>query len=582
MKIKSILYFCSFVACLTMNISCSDFFDQDSDHVIFADGDHLNNATDTIYSVTGILNKLQVISDRTILLGEARADLVDVTTATSSDLRNVALFNINDSNEYNSPKDYYSIINNCNYFLAKTDTALKNNRNETIFEKEYAAVKAIRAWTYLQLVLNYGKVPFVTDPILSEMDAAKEYPKADITTICNYFINDIAPYADVAKPNYGTIRNTDSRFFYFPINILLGDLNLWAGNYKAAALNYYKYISTRNGTNSSYPIGTDAAAWGKNVTKYIVPSDYSYNYSFREEAYYNNSELITMIPGDSIPMEGNYSQLRSIFNSNTSNNYKVSLTPSQEMYDISASQVYCNKSDKNDVTYVPGNLTNNYSGDLRFSNIFNQREGTYNKGNCSIQSLNKYSTRNVHIYRKTGVYLRMAEALNRAGMPKVAFAILSKGLNNQEIDSLKKDYPNDSTWLDQLNFPNSSYTLRMTNSNSYNTIGIHSRGSGWTEYNAYYVFPDDSTLNDNERLNYQVTKVEDMIIDENALEMGFEGTRFYDLMRVALRRNDPSYLADRIYKRKGSNAVSEMKGSVKKNLYDVSSWYLSWKGQIGF
>ena len=32
--------------------SCSDFFDQQSEHVIFTDVNHLDNATDTIYSVT--------------------------------------------------------------------------------------------------------------------------------------------------------------------------------------------------------------------------------------------------------------------------------------------------------------------------------------------------------------------------------------------------------------------------------------------------------------------------------------------------------------------------------------------------
>ena len=57
-------------------LSCSDFFDQDPDHIIFAEENHLSNATDTIYSVTGILNKLQAIGDRTVLLGEVRGDLV--------------------------------------------------------------------------------------------------------------------------------------------------------------------------------------------------------------------------------------------------------------------------------------------------------------------------------------------------------------------------------------------------------------------------------------------------------------------------------------------------------------------------
>ena len=176
--------------------SCADFFDQESEHVVFTDQDHLNNATDSIYSVIGILNKLQAIGDRTILLGEVRGDLVDLTTEANSDLRDMALFNMGDDNRYNNPTDYYAIINNCNYFIAKADTALKNNRNDYIFMKEFAAVKAIRAWTYLQLVLNYGSVPFVTEPILSKLEAEQNYPKYDLQAVCEYFINDLMPLTD--------------------------------------------------------------------------------------------------------------------------------------------------------------------------------------------------------------------------------------------------------------------------------------------------------------------------------------------------------------------------------------------------
>ena len=156
---------CAF--CLVCGFTaCSDFLDQESDQVIYADKDHLNNATDTLWSMAGIMNKMQVIADRTILLGEMRGDLVDITNNASADLRDVAFFNIGDDNVYNSPRDYYAVINNCNYFIANADTALRNNRNEYVFMKEYAAVKAFRAWTYLQMVLNYGSVPFVTEPIM--------------------------------------------------------------------------------------------------------------------------------------------------------------------------------------------------------------------------------------------------------------------------------------------------------------------------------------------------------------------------------------------------------------------------------
>ncbi|MDY5851043.1 MAG: RagB/SusD family nutrient uptake outer membrane protein, partial [Prevotella sp.] len=262
MKLKSIIAPSLILGSLMFAVtSCGDFFDQDSEQVIYADKGHLGNATDTIYSVTGILDKLQNLSDRTILLGELRGDLMDINSTTSSDLRDIALFQIGDSNVYNSPRDYYAVINNCNYFIAKVDTALKNNRNEYIFMREYAAVKAFRAWTYLQLVINYGRVPFVTEPILSKEEADRDHATKDIREVCDYLIADIAPYADIETPNYGEIRNTDSKLFYFPIYILLGDLNLWAGHYKEAAVAYYKYLSTRNGAESAYPTSINCSRW---------------------------------------------------------------------------------------------------------------------------------------------------------------------------------------------------------------------------------------------------------------------------------------------------------------------------------
>ena len=91
---------------------------------------------------------MQTIADRTILLGELRGDLVSVTDAADADLRNIANFNIGDDNKYNNPKDYYAIINNCNFYIAKADTTVKDNRGNSLFKREYAAIKAFRAWTY--------------------------------------------------------------------------------------------------------------------------------------------------------------------------------------------------------------------------------------------------------------------------------------------------------------------------------------------------------------------------------------------------------------------------------------------------
>lgn len=599
-------------------LSCSDFFDQDPDHIIFAEENHLINATDTIYSVTGILNKLQAIGDRTVLLGEVRGDLVDITSYANKDIRELAEFNISDDNAYNVPRDYYAVINNCNYFIEKVDTGMKNNRNEYLFMREYAAVKAIRAWTYLQLVLNYKEVPFVTEPILSKQDAEKDYPKYNLQAICEYFINDLAPLTERwgnEYPRYGTIRGNDSRLFYFPLNIVLGDLNLWLASetgskdtYREAAYRYYKYINERNGDKSSYPTGVNYYAWESGTSSWNSIYGRSSG-TLSSEGYGTNSEMITMIAGDSIPAEGNYSELRNLFNSNVDNNYHVSIIPSQSMFNLSESQKFCCvETNGTTAYYAPDNLTEHRTGDLRLYWYYSWGWATNRSTGERMETsyISKYESQNIHIYRRYMLYLRLAEALNGAGYPRAAFQILSTGINNEIKDDYVYPYysESDSIWLNRLDFDNERYevctALEFASSTAVqrasNTIGIHTHGSGWTPLNEYYKLPEAPmpdpvdedgdgipdepviiTKDTPELIKTQQEFVDSLLLNECGLELAFEGTRFYDIMRFALRQNNPEeFLANKVAARRG-----DIDGTLKNRLLNRRNWYLKWKGQIG-
>ena len=610
--------------------SCADFFDQSSEHVVFADDDHLNQATDSLFSLVGILNQLQTIGDRTVLLGEVRGDLVDITTNANSDLRDIALFNIGDDNRYNNPADYYAIINNCNYFIAKADTALKNNRNEYIFMKEYTAVKAIRAWTYLQLVLNYGSVPFVTEPILSKQEAEQNFPRYDLQAICQYFINDLMPLTDRWADEYpgytdarnikGLDDNSSYRLLFFPLNIVLGDLNLWlasaTGNqsaYKEAAIHYYKYISQRNGDNSAYPVGRNYYMWSPGSTTWNSFRSATSG-SWSQEVSGQNAELITIIAGDSIRAEGTYSELRNLFYSREDNDYRVSIVPSTGMFNLSESQVNCCLG-SNGLTfsYAPNDLTEHMSGDLRLYQSYDYGERTDRLTNerFDVSYIEKQSFQHIHIYRRAQLYLRLAEALNGAGYPRAAFSILSTGLNNEiyETDVYPYCSESDSTWISQLDFPVRLYGIITaqditsttgSSAENLNTMGIHSRGSGWTPYNEFYRIPEAEPIpvldeegnpiegafiiqkDTPELIEKQKAVVDSLLLNENGLEMAFEGTRFYDIMRFALRQPNPGqFLAEKVYGRRGKANSDAMRGEIKKDLTDQRSWYLKWNGQIG-
>ena len=178
--------------------ACADMLETDSNLVEYEKDNTLNHPTDSVYSVLGIINKIQVIADRMVLLGEVRGDLVTTTNVASSDLKRLADFELSQDNKYNQVSDYYAVINNCNYYLAHVDTAMQR-RGRQVFKEEYAAVKAFRAWTYLQLVKAYGKVPLVLTPMMTEREArdAMNRQYSDIKEVCNTFIDDLTPYADV-------------------------------------------------------------------------------------------------------------------------------------------------------------------------------------------------------------------------------------------------------------------------------------------------------------------------------------------------------------------------------------------------
>lgn len=544
--------------------SCSDMLSTESEMVEFERDNTLNHPTDSVYSVLGIIGKMQVIADRTVLLGEVRADLMETTEAASADLKRLANFNLSEDNKYNAVSDYYAVINNCNYYLAYVDTALQR-RGRNIFQYEYAAVKAFRAWTYLQLAQIYGAVPLVLTPVMTEMEAQKamEQEKKGIMDICQYFIKDLTPYAEVDLPRFGDINGMESQRFFIPMRALLGDLCLWAGQYQEAARWYHNYLTEKK--NPILLNYSNRITW-PSVSEFVRPID-SYSVT-------GTTEVLSFIPMEQRVFDGVVSDLSNVFNSTEENRNYFQLTPSIAMHQLSADQTFCIENRTNtqiDTIYVPKKGLNQeiLVGDLRFYSNYKTSSVTrdsYSEYNADYQTIQKITRSYVPTYRRTMVYLRYAEALNRAGHPQSAFSVLKYGLCQENIvsyvDSLERDKAGELIAFDANVFTKE------------NTIGIHSMGSGDSQINAYYTLPMPSAplASKQDTINYQIPLVEDMIINEMALEGAFEGYRFYDLMRIALRRNDPNYLAAPISQRMGIRDEN-----IYSLLMDTKNWYLPLK-----
>ncbi len=238
--------------------SCEDMMSTDSNRFMKQDDNLINSPNDTVFSVLGILSKVQKIADKYVLMGELRADLLDVTNKTAYDLRNLSNHNIDvATSEFSDTRDFYAIINNCNYYINRVDTNI-TVRVDKPFVRELLAVRTIRAWTYLQLGLNYGKVRYFNKPVLSVDDLNSNYTELETDQLIDTLIADIQglnPLTNNVLPTY-----TENFLFINPL-FLMGDLYLWKASrsqlqsdFENAAFYYSKLIEKGYLISPSYSI----------------------------------------------------------------------------------------------------------------------------------------------------------------------------------------------------------------------------------------------------------------------------------------------------------------------------------------
>ena len=535
--------------------------DTDSNLVDF--GSALDSPNDTVYSLFGVLNKMQAIADRTIILGEVKGDMTALTDAATTDLQDVANFTVGADNRYNKPEDYYAIIQNCNYYIAHADTNM-SLRGEKVFIREYAAIKAIRAWTYLQLAINYGEVPFYTKPLMTEAETDPSlYPKYDVKQIAEYFIPDLAPYVETDLP----LGDAGYKTYFIPVRLILGDLCLWAGRYQEAAQYYHDYLTH-----------VDEPHYVQDGGRYRWVSDEFLSVITMS----STNESLMGIRMETQEYDGIVSYLDDIFTSTSDNYYYYQASASPALEELSRSQRYVYEVLRTSSagTIVPEDTVSpapdfeyldiNQKGDLRYFGTVSTSYSTAMGDNYSSTHVSntKITSGFVYLYHVLTVYLRMAEAYNRAGLPESAFTILKYGLSSSTVSKYinqgERNRGGDLlVWDPYLFITNDMVTSTLLE----NTWGIHAVGCGDTRCDTLYAIPDDLTT-----LEDSILFVENLICDEMALQQTFEGTRFGDLQRIALRRNNPAFLADKVARRKGSSVPRDE--ALYNRLLDKDNWYL--------
>ena len=600
MKIKSCVATLLAVFSLGLMTSCEDMFDIQSNRVVY---DHdINSTADSVYSTLGVLQGMRKIADRYVILGEVRGDMAMINELSAkTSIRNLANFNFDDDNEYLNVRDYYAVINNCNYALAKMDTTLAIN-NQRVMMDEYVALQGIRAWTYLQLAINYGDVYFYTGPVISESDVerVKSEGKKDIKVIAEGLAPQLIPYLDYDLPSWSWASNV-----YPVLRLVLADLYLWSGDYENATKYLEEYFMKNkkfsyskgddNGTEVQpgyVSLGGALMSWNgeensgtsKASVDPVASAELYTSRSVNNRGYENLAYITMEASGET----GIASELLDLFLSFDNTH---ALYPSAYWKSLTASQKIFKLEKKNDKKTLK--ISDNVY-DMRKEPYFATRNISSEDGNDEGESYDVYTKHigtQINIYRRSIACLRWAEAMN--ALARQRYEVAADSAQKAEARQLAVN----SFYLlkdaSKVFFPDSSDVqkkfARMNEEVQADYVGIHARGAGDVAYDTlYYVlkpkvigeklYGDSVALTFNDTIEY----IDNLIIDELALESTLEGNRFGDLVRFAKRRQlwgDGDYrdfLALRVASRSGEINMETL------SLYSKLSsseefWYLPFK-----
>jgi hypothetical protein len=541
------------------------------------------NVYDADAAVIGIYGKFMGIADQYIVLNELRGDLLDCTNNADENLRQISTHSVTENNPYASPKPFYELIINCNDVLERFQVMVKEKKmNDAEFSQRYSDIGALRSFLYLQLGIHFGQVPYVTSSLknVDDVKNASNFPKLSFDVLLDSLINftERLPFKEVypAGTNLNiTVDGYPTQKFYVNKKVVLGDLYLWKGNYVKASENYRQVMET--GTQgvvdgryySLYKLGWDSNGDIDHYISYSRAGDAStliYNTQWRimfEQPFGTSGfdrEWVWVLPFDSKFKPEN--TLIKLF-SPIGGNYLVK--PSQEINDLWDGETQ-RAAQGGSIPYDARKLLSTMTiggQQVAMKNLYNYINYTNSLPTTNLLTKNgKW-----FLFRQTQLHMRFAEAANRVGKYRLAWGLLNSGIAGA--------YPAPTS--DVTNFHNTlneAYPFNFDARNSGST-GVPYYRADW--YRNIGIRSRANLINIDVPVSDSLLTIENGLIKETALENAFEGTRWPDLLRVAIRRNDPSFIADKVYNKLLKSGISSGSASTARAKLMGKDWYLPFK-----
>jgi starch-binding outer membrane protein, SusD/RagB family len=616
--------FISILAAIMYLTSCEDFFNPKQELNI-NESDLYKDWYEYRAIEMGMYGLQQKLVEQLLILGELRGDLLTITPNAEADMVEVYNFNISKTNKYASPTNFFKLIAASNNLLRE----LKKRHPEVLdpkstvnnYDRLYGEALCMRAWAYFNAVRIYGKVPFIPESLIT-MDEIENFVNSPGTYIDSVYISYSSNgyYNDTVynKPitlekNYfdeemvidhftadlnknvkavGVNHHLDNGDITWEVTIwndfamhsLLGVMYLTRGDL-AQAHDEFSFVMDNTSTNNRYKIdNTFGRENWRNIFTSIDSKEHIYTIWFNKDYFQQN-------------------QFQDFFEDWASHKYM--LKPSapaifkwETVWKYQAMQEGATPGlTRMLFPGLPGDYYRGYMSSylyLKNGGAIPFEEWRYMldlKANGDDRSANaimegaepivyKYSINkdpydqdaNYIVYRAAGIHLYMAEvytcwAQYDNGSVKTNRGKATGIINDGSYYSLSPSRPQ----------------VGVRGRIDLNTHTIQIDGN-------YYTCHDEIRINNiiynhdpytNKLLGYTDLAgddvasqqwLEEQLLDEKARELAFEGERFYDLMRLAKRRGDPSFLAQIV----SSKYPEGERDRIYNLLLNEENWYINY------
>lgn len=595
--------------------ACEEFFNPDQALILKEDNFH-KNWYEYRAAEMGLYSLQQKLVDQIIILGELRGDLLEITPNANNDLREIYNFSISADNKYASPNNFYELIAATNNLARKLEQnipeVLEDTHDNTNYDRLYGEVLCMRAWAYFNAVKIYGRIPYI-HPSLTTPEEVVEYIQSpqiyydvndtiynsaglDSTiTIDTIALEKIYLDMDMVIDTFttqlperiktvGVIHNIDNGDLTWDVTVwnndayyaLMGEMLLYKSNLTEA----YNYF---------YPIMFNFESEGSNI-------QYGLDNKFANNKWVN---IFTGIDPDehilTLQFDKTYQQqheLQSLFSILPPNDYM--LKPTRIAIDlwetIWKDQDIIKNVSNPELTYmeeigIPGDFSRGHA--VSYAYRKNQVLLTENEVRRMLNykiSGNYREIENMMDGVDTVVY---KYTLNKDVFDHDANIILCRAASIHLYCAEIYTY-----WLYDFNGNGQVNTsintgLSILNTGEYKKppdpqqLGVRGRvGFGSNDDAVFienFIYKHDPYTNEvigfydyTNNLLAKQEYLEEQILDERARELAYEGHRFYDLMRIAKRRNDPSFLADMVAA-KFSGTKAEQ---IREHLMNEENWYV--------